>query len=284
MRPLAPFLVAAAVAATTPEAAHAVDHVVLSVSPTAIPAPAGASARNARAVRAWRLLANVNGPEFGGGREGFGVTLERRLLGGRGVELHALRAQPAQTLSFDGRNGQWATRGAVGSVVEIDMRVTAAAPLRGVGELLGCAGGFVARQVILRGRFVVRTGTGFFGTIRLSRLRGTITYNADGPVTCNRPTPSCSARVELSGGAGGTRVSAASASGGWFGIQFVDPLRFGAWYHVVTATGVHALAGRLPTLSLRAPRGVPVRARPRSSRAAASGRRRRAVRRRSRAV
>ena len=146
-------LVAAVGAAlVVPRNAAAVDHVTLFISPTKL-SPSG-----------WKLSAAVVGATAPGARETFGISLTRKLGNGRGEEQHGLRAAPTGTVSFDGRSGRWAAR--FGTVVAIGMTVTAIGQTKDVGESLGCRGAFATVPVRLRGSFVLRTGTSFFGTIR----------------------------------------------------------------------------------------------------------------------
>ena len=151
-------LIAAVGAALVPGNAAAVDHVTLFVSPTKL------------SQSGWKLSAAVVGATSPGARETFGLSLTRTLGNGRGEEQHGLRAAPSGTVSFDGRTGRWAAR--FGTVVAIGMIVTATGQAREVGESLGCRGAFATVPVRLRGKFVLRTGTSFFGTIRRLELAG----------------------------------------------------------------------------------------------------------------
>ena len=125
-------LVAAVGAAlAVPGNAAAVDHVTLFVSPTTLSQPG------------WKLSAAVVGPTERSARETFGISLTRKLGNGRGEEQHGLRAAPAGTVSFDGRNGRWRAR--FGTVVAIGMTLTATGPARELGESQGCRGAFATR-------------------------------------------------------------------------------------------------------------------------------------------
>ena len=242
-------LVAAVGAAlAVPANAAAVDHVTLFVSPTTLSQPG------------WKLSAAVVGPTERSGRETFGISLTRKLGNGRGEEQHGLRAAPIGTVSFDGRNGRWRAR--FGTAVAIGMTLTATGPARELGEHQGCRGAFASVPVRLRGSFVLRTGTSFFGTIRRLVLAGSVTFNRGGPVDCSAPTfEICSPSSVLSAVRQGSTGPAPTLllspdAGGWLTLSFAD--RGGAlpagvtWYHVMRAErlGFDPLTGRPPTMAV----------------------------------
>ena len=106
-------LVGAALA--LPARGYAVDHLVLDVSPTNVASPDSAKASKQERARVkvlapWRLHGRVVGRDFYrfADPEIFGVTLSRSFPSGRGDELHAFRAAPKQTVTFDGQRGRWA--------------------------------------------------------------------------------------------------------------------------------------------------------------------------------
>jgi hypothetical protein len=251
-------LVAAVGAAlVVPRNAAAVDHVTLFISPTKL-SPSG-----------WKLSAAVVGATAPGARETFGISLTRKLGNGRGEEQHGLRAAPTGTVSFDGRSGRWAAR--FGTVVAIGMTVTAVGQTKDVGESLGCRGAFATVPVRLRGNFVLRTGTSFFGTIRRLDLAGSVTFNRGGAVDCAAPAvgAACSpssvltaARQELAGPAATLLLS--PDAGGWLTLSFAD--RGGAipagvtWYHVMRSErlGFDPLAGRPPSIAVDLPSALAV--------------------------
>jgi hypothetical protein len=105
-------ITAVGIALTLPARANAVDHVVLDISPTRVAAlvPAQASKQECARIRAlarWRLDGRVVGRDLyrPGDAEILGVTLTRVFTNGR--ELHALRAAPKQTVTFDGDAAAW---------------------------------------------------------------------------------------------------------------------------------------------------------------------------------
>ena len=151
-------IAAVGAALAAPGNAAAVDHVTLFVSPTKLSQPG------------WKLSAAVVGPRSPGARETFGISLTRALPNGTGEEQHGLRAAPAGTVTFDGRSGRWRAR--IGTLVAIDMTVTATGPAREIGESQGCRGSLASVPVSLRGSFVLRTGTAYFGSIRRVRVIG----------------------------------------------------------------------------------------------------------------
>ena len=250
-------LVAAVGAAlVVPGNAAAVDHVTLFISPTKL-SPSG-----------WKLSAAVVGATSPGARETFGISLTRKLGNGRGEEQHGLRAAPTGTVSFDGRSGRWAAR--FGTVVAIGMTVTAIGQRKDVGESLGCRGAFATVPVRLRGSFILRTATSFFGTIRRPVLSGYVTFNRGGPVDCSAATfeicsPSSVLTAVRQGSAGPAATLLLSPdAGGWLTLSFAD--RGGAlpagvtWYHVMRSErlGFDPLAGRPPSIAVDLPSALAV--------------------------
>ncbi|MGH3073119.1 MAG: hypothetical protein ACRDNB_12750 [Gaiellaceae bacterium] len=253
-------LVVVAGALALPGRALAVDHVVLFVSPTRL-----ASAPSPLA--AWKLSAAVVGATSPQTRETFGVSLRRSFLNRRAEELHAFRAAPAQTVSFDGRSGRWNARFAGGPTIA--MTITATGSPQPVEESQGCRGGLLSVPVSLRGSFVLRTATTFFKTIRRARLSGTVTFNPGGAVDCTPATAaSCTPSTVLTAvkqGASGPAATllASPDAGGWLSLSFADrrPGAAGAtWYHVlrIERLGYSPLSGRLPRISLRLSGTLPV--------------------------
>jgi hypothetical protein len=245
----------AALALALPAPASAVSHVSLFVSPSTLGKPG------------WRLSASVPSPEFMRG-ETIGVNLTRTFLNGRAEEQHALRAslRTVTTVSFNGRRGRWNVRDYLGPVLRANMRIVATDAARPRNDPFGCRGAFMQVPVALRGSFVLRTETAFFGTIRRARLRGLVIFNSGGPVDC-APTASvsCSPATRLSAwNTDNTQsVSASTLSGGWLNLAFRDPagatpVADSAWYHWMSVSQLEPLAGELPTLELRVPPSLPI--------------------------
>jgi hypothetical protein len=238
-----------------PAPAQAIDYVSLFVSPSALDKPG------------WRLTASVPAPERLGG-EIVGVTLRRTFLNRRAEEEHALRAsvRTVRTVSFDGRRGRWNVRDYLGAVLRVNMRIVAVGAARPRNEPFGCRGAFVEVPVALRGTFVLRTQTAFFGTIRRVRLRGLVIFNTGGPVDCTRTAPvSCSPETQLSvwNTDGTQRVAASTLSGGWLHLGVSEPadatpVAYSDWYHWMSVSQFDAFAGQLPALELRAPSTLPI--------------------------
>jgi hypothetical protein len=223
-----------------PAPASAVDHVSLFVSPSALGGHPG-----------WRLSASVPAREATGG-EIVGVTLAR------GVEAHALRgaARSSSSVAFDGRRGTW--RATVGSSFVTRMTIEPSGPPVPVRESLGCRGSFVQLPVTLRGRFVVRTATRFFGTIRRSSLKGTVVFNDMGSLDC-RPLPTvCAPSTRLIASRGGDSLNATRDGGGYLGVSLRQAVRGGAWYHRVELLGFDPFAVSGASVAVRAPAGQPV--------------------------
>lgn len=264
---------AVAGALALPARGYAVDHVVLIVSPARIAAqpPTKTAARHKPSLLpGWRLSGLVVGatsadPQSpgGGGRETFGVSLERTLVNGDPLELHGFRAAPIRTVTFDGRSGTWGAR--FGDVLRISMAIRSTGSPTPIGEAQGCQGAFARVPVELRGTFVLRTRTAFFGTIRSSRLAGIVTFNQGGPVDCTPAasgSASCPQSRTLTVSRGDATLLTSSDSGGWATLSFADrrlsALDGATWYHVMWAVGVVPLAGTLPSIAVRLPRRLSI--------------------------
>ena len=140
-------LIAVGAALVLPARAYAVDHVVLDISPTRIAAAVSAKASKqerarVKALAAWRLDGRVVGRDFYrfGDPEIFGVTLSRSSPSGRGHELHAFRAAPVQTVTFDGQRGRW--EGRFGNVLILRMEIAATGAQQPAEPPLPCRGAF----------------------------------------------------------------------------------------------------------------------------------------------
>lgn len=248
-------IAAVGAALAAPGNAAAVDHVTLFVSPTKLSQPG------------WKLSAAVVGPRSPGARETFGISLTRALPNGTGEEQHGLRAAPAGTVTFDGRSGRWRAR--IGTLVAIDMTVTATGPAREIGESQGCRGSLASVPVSLRGSFVLRTGTAYFGSIRRVRVMGSVTFNRSGPVDCAAPAvEACSPSTVLTAvrqpaaGPAATLLLSPDA-GGWMTLSFADRGRSApgvSWYHVMRLErlGFDPLSGGPPTFDVELPPALAV--------------------------
>ena len=175
------------IAFALPARAHAVDHVVLDISPTRIAAPASIKASKQERARlrqlaSWRLDGRIVGRDFyrPGDAEIFGVSLTRSFSNGE--ELHAFRAAPRQTITFDGERGRLEAR--FGKTLVIAMEIVATGPPHAAEPPLPCRGAFAAVAVRLRGTFVLRTGTRFFRTISRVGLTGVVNFSSGGVVDC----------------------------------------------------------------------------------------------------
>jgi hypothetical protein len=232
-------VIAIVAALAAPAGAQAADYVGLTVNATKV-APG------------WTLAGTHTSSPFYRGDQIFGLTLRRTFLGGRGEEQHALRAHPKQPLiSFDGRTGRWQTKGQLGSVVEIDMRITAAGEPVSIPFSFGCDGAFVRVPVLLEGLLTLRTGTRFFKTIKRTTLAGFVTYE-NGEVNCDRPAPT-TCESSRSFQAGGDATGAVVVAPRQLVLQFRQAVESAAWYHVMWIGGFDALAETPPTIDVRAP-------------------------------
>jgi hypothetical protein len=240
-------LVGIVAALVLPSGAQAGDYLILYVNPTTV-APA------------WTLSGSVvSGSFYYGTDDVFGLTLRRGFAGGKAEEKHSLRAHHSRpTVSFAGGAGRWRTTGQLGTAVRVDMKIRATGAAKPVTEELGCRGAFQRVPVRLEGTFAFRTETGFFKTIRRTRLGGLVT-TAVGAVDCTRPPPErCDAISSLN--LGEPRASA-TVTARSLALHFMDLFPHGrfTWYHHMTFSGYDALVGSLPSFSVPAASGSPIR-------------------------
>ena len=245
-------LVVLAAALVLPGLAQAADDTILYVNPTTV-APG------------WTLGGSVvSGSFYSGTDDVLGLTLTRRFAAGRAEEKHALRANhrtSTVTLTLTGRTGRWRTTGQLGTTLVVDMTIRPTGPARPVSEELGCRGGFRRTPVRLDGTFTLRTGTAFFKTVRRTQLRGLLT-TASGAVDCTRPAPDrCDGSFVISSLSLGEPRATATATARSLSLQFMDVFPHGrfTWYHGMTYTGYDALVGALPSFSVPAASGSPIR-------------------------
>jgi hypothetical protein len=246
--------------------AHAVDHVVLDISPTRI--ATAASVKTSKRERArlrqlasWRLDGRIVGRDFyrPGDAEIFGVSLTRSFSNGH--ELHALSAAPRQTVTFDGERGRSEAR--FGKTLVIAMEIVATGPPHTVEPPLPCRGAFAAVAVRLRGTFVLRTGTRFFRTIRRVGLTGVVNFNSGGVVDCT-PQSSTeyanSSTLSVSKGADAALLMSPDENG-WASLSIADRRAASAgytWYHVMYALGSNPLSGQLPAIAAHLTGSLPI--------------------------
>lgn len=251
---MAALVLAGALAA--PGSAYAIDHVTLQVNPTSL-----------RGKPGWQLTPGyAPGPEFFGGTEIVGVTLRRKFRNGAAEEVHGLRQSlGTRTFSFDGRRGTWRSQRLLGDVLTVNMTVTATGAERPVPGFLSCRGDFVAVPVILRGTYVLRTKTRYFGTIRRTQFRGLVTYNGGGAPDCTAsPVMICTGWTQFSAqnqrGDGDAVSVFAEAATTSLTLAFREPVgRVGpVWYHWMLLTGFNPLVGELPTFEVRLPASMPI--------------------------
>jgi hypothetical protein len=138
------------------------------------------------------------------------------------------------------------------------MAIASTTPPRPVGLSFGCRGGFMQVPVTLAGRFVVRTGTRSFGTIRRSTLRGTVVFNSGGSLDCSPRPASCAPSTRLIASRAGDSLHASRDGGGYLGVSVRQAVRGGAWYHRLELTGFDPLAVSGATVVVRAPAGLPL--------------------------
>jgi hypothetical protein len=267
-------IVAVGTALALPVRAYAVDHLVLDILPTRVAAPVSAKASKqerarVKALAPWRLHGRVVGRDFYrlGDPEIFGVTLSRSFPAGRGDELHAFRASPKQTVTFDGRSGRWEAR--FGSALTLRMEIDATGAQESTDPLLPCLGTFAKVPVTLRGTFVLRTGTKFFRTVRPVTLAGLMTFASTGLVDCTPVVPASgcgrSTTLSLTHRLSGTSDAALLMSpdeNGWTSLSVADRSAASSagytWYHVMYALGFNPLSGQLPTIAARLASPLPI--------------------------
>jgi hypothetical protein len=267
-------IVAVGAALAMPARAYAVDHLVLDISPARVAAPVSAKASKqerarVKALAPWRLDGRVVGRDFYrlGDPEIFGVTLSRSFPAGRGDELHAFRAAPKQTVTFDGQHGRWEAR--FGNALTLRMEIEATAAQESADPPLPCLGTFARVPVTLRGTFVLRTATKFFRTVRRVTLTGLMTFAPTGSVDCRPvvPAPPCgrSTTLSLSHRLSGTSDAVLLMSldeNGWTTLTVADRSAASTagytWYHVMYALGFNPLSGELPTIAARLASPLPI--------------------------
>ena len=266
-------IVAVGAALAVPARAYAVDHLVLDISPTRVAAPVSAKASNqerarVQALAPWRLHGRVVGRDFYrfGDPEIFGVTLSRSFPSGRGHELHAFRAAPVQTVTFDGLRGRWEAR--FGNALTLRMEIAATGAEQPSEPPLPCRGAFAKVPVSLRGSFVLRTGTKFFRTVRRVTLTGLMTFAPTGLVDCTPLlSPGCSRSSTLSlshreSGTSDATLLMSPDENGWTTLSFADRIAASSagytWYHVMYALGSNPLSGQLPTIAARLASPLPI--------------------------
>jgi hypothetical protein len=254
------------IAFALPARAHAVDHVVLDISPTRIAAPGSVKTSKQERARLrqlapWRLDGRIVGRDFyrSGDAEIFGVSLTRSFSNGH--ELHAFRAAPGQTITFDGERGRLQAR--FGKTLVVAMEIVATGAPHPVEPPLPCRGAFAAVAVRLRGTFVLRTGTRFFRTIRRVGLAGVLNFNSSGVVDCTpQPTTECgnSSTLSVSKGADAGLLMSPDENG-WASLSIADRSAASAgytWYHVMYALGSNPLSGQLPTIGAQLTGPLPI--------------------------
>lgn len=267
-------IVAVGAALAVPARANAVDHLVLDISPARVAAPVSAKASKqerarVKALAPWRLDGRVVGRDFYrlGDPEIFGVTLSRSFPAGRGDELHAFRAAPKQTVTFDGQSGRWEAR--FGNALTLRMEIEATGARESSDPPLPCLGTFAKVPVSLRGTFVLRTGTKFFRTVRRVALTGLMTFAPTGPVDCTPVVPASpcgrSTILSLSHRLSSTSDAAllmSSDENGWTTLTVADRSAASkagyTWYHVMYALGFNPLSGQLPTIAARLASPLPI--------------------------
>jgi hypothetical protein len=257
---------AVGIAFALPARAHAVDHVVLDISPTRI--ATAASVKTSKQERArlrqlasWRLDGRIVGRDFYrlGDAEIFGVSLTRSFSNGH--ELHAFRAAPRQTVTFDGERGRLEAR--FGKTLVIAMEIVATHAPHPAEPPLPCRGAFTAVAVRLHGTFVLRTGTRFFRTIRRAGLTGVVNFNSGGVVDCTPPTSTeCgnSSTLSVSKGTDAALLMSPDENG-WASLSIADRSAVSVgytWYHVMYALGSNPLSGQLPTIAAHLAGPLPI--------------------------
>jgi hypothetical protein len=265
--------VAVGAALVLPARGYAVDHVVLDISPTRIAAPVSAKASKqerarVKALAVWRLDGRVVGRDFYrfGDAEIFGVTLSHSFPSGHGQELHAFRAAPVHSVTFDGQRGRWEAR--FGNTLTLSMEIAATGAQQPSEPPLPCRGTFAKVPVSLRGSFVLRTGTKFFRTVRRVTLTGLVTFAPSGLADCTPlSSPECGHSSTLSLSHRASRTSDATLlmspdENGWTTLSFADRSAASSagytWYHVMYALGFNPLSGQLPTIAARLASPLPI--------------------------
>jgi hypothetical protein len=253
------------IAFALPARAHAVDHVVLDISPARIATAALVKTSKQERARlrqlaSWRLDGRIVGRDFyrPDDAEIFGVSLTRSFSNGQ--ELHAFRAAPRQTVTFDGERGRLEAR--FGKTLVIAMEIVATRAPHPAEPPLPCRGAFAAVAVRLRGTFVLRTGTRFFRTIRRTGLTGVVNFNSGGVVDCTpQSSTECESSSTLSVSQGADALLMSPDENGWASLSIADRSAASAgytWYHVMYALGSNPLSGQLPTIAAHLTGPLPI--------------------------
>jgi hypothetical protein len=196
------------------------------------------------------------------------VTLERLSANRRVRETHILNGGVA-SLTFDGKRGSFQAQ--VGTALQVSMAIAAT---RSSGPVIDCSGRMRV-PIVLRGTFVLGTGTRFFGTIHRSRATGVVWFKAEAPPDCSAPTSPALCAPGSAFGVGGIEAVARGRLMTW-ASPAIRPwtsatiLAFGPvspeavvgpspeWSHVMTVFGLNPLTGALPTLTVHMPPWSPI--------------------------
>ena len=140
----------------------------------------------------------------------------------------------------------------------MNMTIAPSGAARPIGQSSGCRGSFVQQPVMLRGRFVLRTGTRFFATIHRSTLAGTVVFNAGGSLDCSPLPTVCSASTTLIAARAGDALNASSVGGGYLGVSVRQAVSGGARTDRLELRGFDPLVASGSTVTVRAPAGLPL--------------------------
>ena len=182
-----------------------------------------------------------------------------------GREVHELTAGTEQTVTFDGERGRF--EAVFGKTLVVRMEIAARGAPQPSEAPLSCRGTFARVAVTLRGAFVLRTGTKFFGTIRRVSLPGVVSFASGGGVDCTPLPPTvCEAASTLWASTHQQRALVnllmSPDQSGWATLSFANPPidAPAVWYHVmeIDALARNPLSGSLPTIRARLPRPLPV--------------------------
>jgi hypothetical protein len=231
----------------------AADDVVLSLPPVALAHPPSKLA-------AWSLEGGA-----GNGVSAW-LNLRRSFRNARAQELHSMAMTGSPSVAFDGERGSFEVE--LGHSLSVKMLITAMAR---TGTVVDCDGRR-RMPVDLRGRFILRTGTRFFGTIRRTHIRGVVYFNGEPPPDCTSPPT-----IVVSSCPRGSTLFV-NQPAGLLGLSNFPPalpdtvstmLAFGPispeevtgsapeWSHIMRVP-TYRVQGKLPTLTVHMPASSPI--------------------------
>jgi hypothetical protein len=254
----------AAAALAAPATAGAADHLVLQADAAPLDTSALEPAARAR-LAGWGLRVFASADSVAEWFPGSPVPVATaadvsvELVRDRGGvrEVHGTSdVVDVDAIEFDGSSGTLVAH--VGAF-DVDVGIQRVGAPTSTNETCPPFGVRARAPVRLSGAVELRTGTGFFGTVRATQVEGTIVYNVGGPggacYSTAPPFPCVAERVVDSYPLGPPSVQAAWARGeGTVTVQSAGRLAGVLWGHVLSVTTRRSpFAGRATRLRIRVP-------------------------------